>query len=117
LFGLPVLPEGIVLMRAITWGALGGAFGALTSLALAIRQREYESSANIGYFLRPVFGGMLGAIFFLLSQAGVLAGNVVWDNVQLGPVFLYVFAVLVGFKQDAVIEMMGNLVKTVLGRK
>jgi hypothetical protein len=117
LFGLPVLPEGIVLMRAIAWGALGGAFGALASLAGAIRHREYESSANLGYFARPIFGGILGAIFFLLSQAGIVGGNVVWNNVQLGPLFLYVFAVLVGFKQEAVTEMLGNLVKTVLGRK
>ena len=117
LFGLPVLPEGIVLMRAVTWGALGGAFGAMTHLVRSMRNREYESSSNPGYFLRPVFGGMLGAIFFLLSQAGVIAGNVVWDNVQLGPLFLYVFAVLVGFKQETVVEMLGNVVKTVFVRK
>jgi hypothetical protein len=117
LFGLPVLPEGIVLMRAITWGALGGAFGAMTSLASRIRNREYEASSNVGYFLRPVFGGILSSIFFLLSLAGIIGGYVVFNNTQLGPLFLYVFAVLIGFKQEAVIEILGNVVKTILGRK
>jgi hypothetical protein len=117
LFNLPVLPEGIVLMRALAWGALGGAFGALTNIVMAMRRHEYESAATLGYFARPVFGGILGGIFFLLSQAGVIAGPIVINNTSLGPLFLYVFAVLVGFKQEAVIERMGNWGRTVLGKK
>lgn len=117
LFGLPVLPESILLIRAVTWGILGGAFGAMTSMASAIRNREYESSANLGYFARPIFGGVLGGIFFLLSMAGVVGGDVIVNKVEVGPLFLYVFAVLVGFKQEAVVEMLGSLVRTVFGRK
>jgi len=117
LFNLPVLPEAIVLLRAMAWGALGGAFGALTNIVVSMRRREYESSANLGYFARPVFGGMLGGIFFLLSQAGVIAGPIVINNTPLGPLFLYVFAVLVGFKQEAVTEWMGNWGRPVLDKK
>jgi hypothetical protein len=117
LFGLPILPESIILARAVTWGSLGGAFGALASIASAIRNREYESSANLGYFARPIFGGILGGIFFLLSMAGVVGGNVIVNQVEMGPLFLYVFAVLVGFKQEAVAEMLGSLVRTVFGKK
>jgi hypothetical protein len=113
LFGLAVAPEAIVLMRAAAWGSIGGVLGALASMLWAVRRREYDPANDASYLARPVIGALLGGVLFLLSQAGVLAGNIVIGETQIGPIFLYVFAVLVGFGQDSVIEFFQNLLRTI----
>ncbi len=113
-FGLPVAPEAIVLMRAMSWGVVGGVLGAMTNLISAVRRSEYDPAHDVSYVARPLVGAIIGGIFFLLSQAGIVAGNIVVGDVQVGPVFLYVFAVLAGFGQDIVLESFRNLLRTVL---
>ncbi|MDE3088589.1 MAG: hypothetical protein KGJ80_04305 [Chloroflexota bacterium] len=113
LFGLEVAPEAIVLMRAVSWGVIGGVLGALVSVMWAIRRREYDPANDIGYFARPLIGALLGGVLFVLSQAGIVAGNVVIGTVKAGPLFLYVFAALVGFGQDTVLESLRDFLKTI----
>jgi hypothetical protein len=104
LFGLPVAPEGIVLLRAMAWGAQGGVLGAMWNIVWSVRHREYDSANNLGYFARPIVGAVLGAVLFLLSAAGVIAGDIVIGDVSAGPLFLYVFAVIAGLTQDSILE-------------
>jgi hypothetical protein len=113
LFGLAVAPELIVLLRAAAWGSIGGGLGAITSLVSTMRHREYDPASEAGYFARPLVGALLGGILFLLSQAGIVAGNIDIGDVHIGPIFLYVFAALAGFGQDGVIEFLSNLLKTI----
>jgi hypothetical protein len=112
LFGLTVAPQGIVLMRALAWGVVGGVLGALVLMIRAMRQREFDPAGDAGYFARPIVGALLGGVLFLLSQAGIVAGNIDIGDIHVGPIFLYVFAALVGFGQDTMIEFFWGLLKT-----
>jgi hypothetical protein len=113
LFGLPVVAELLVLLRAVGWGMIGGVIGALFNLPWFIQYREYDPAYALNYFLRPFVGALLGAILFLLSQAGILAGNLVIGDVKVGPIFLYVFAILAGFKQEYVGEFFDGVMRAI----
>ena len=113
LFGLPVAPAAIVLMRASAWGAIGGVLGALASIVSVVRRRELDPANDASYFARPIFGAILGSILFVLSQAGVIAGNIDIGDVHIGPIFLYVFAALAGFGQDIMLESLRNVLTTI----
>ena len=113
LFGLPVVTELLVLLRAVGWGMIGGGFGGLFNLPWFIQFREYDPAYALNYFMRPFVGALLGAILFLVSQAGILAGNLVVGDVKVGPIFLYVFAVLAGFKQEYVGEFFDGVMRAI----
>ena len=113
LFGLPVVAELVVLLRALGWGMIGGGFGGLFNLPWFIQFREYDPAYALNYFMRPFVGALLGAVLFLVSQAGILAGNLVVGDVKVGPIFLYVFAVLAGFKQEYVGEFLDGIMRAI----
>jgi hypothetical protein len=114
LFGLPVAADFIVLARAVGWGILGSVSGALYNLPRAVQLREYDAAYAMHYFARPFTGALLGALLFLLSQAGILAGTLVIGDVKIGPLFLYVFAFLVGLKQEYVGEFLDGVLRAAL---
>lgn len=116
LFGLPVAAELIVLIRTLGWGMIGGVIGALYNLTRFVQRREYDPAYAMHYFARPILGMLLGALLFVISQAGILAGNLIIGDFKAGPIFLYVFAVLAGFKQEYVGEFFDNLVKAMFGK-
>ena len=113
LFNLPVATEYVILLRALGAGMIGGVLGALYNLPWFIQFREYDPAYNMHYFARPLLGLVIGAVLFLISQAGILAGNIIIGDFRVGPIFLYVFAVLAGFKQEYVAEFIDNLMKAV----
>ncbi len=122
LFGIVVTPELIVMLRAIGWGGIGGVIGALYNMPWFVQFREYDPAYNMNYFARPLQGLLIGAVLFLLSQAGVLAGASVIPGLAatsepgeapVGPVFLYVLAALAGFKQEYVYEFLDSVLKMV----
>ncbi len=116
LFGLPVAPEFIVLLRTLGWGMIGGAMGAAYNITRDVQRREFDPAYTMHYFARPLIGLLYGAVLFVLSQAGILAGNIILGDFKVGPIFLYVFVVLAGFKQEYVGEFLDNLMKALLGR-
>lgn len=113
LFGLPVAPEFIILLRSIGWGIVGGVLGAIYNLPWFVQFREYDPAYNMDYFSRPFKGLLVGAVLYLVSQAGILAGNVALGDAKLGPIFLYVVAALAGFKQEYVTEFFDSLLKAI----
>lgn len=113
LFGLPIAPELIVLLRAAGCGVIGGVLGALYNLPWFIQFREYDPAYAMNYFARPFVGALLGLVLFLVSQAGILAGNLVVGDVKIGPIFLYVFAILAGFKQEYVGEFFDGIMRAI----
>lgn len=117
LFGLPVAADLVVLLRAIGWGIVGGVSGALYNLPRAVHLREYDAAYAMSYVARPFIGALLGAILFLLSQAGIVAGNLVVGDTKIGPIFLYVFAILAGFKQEYVGEFLDGVLRAVFRSK
>lgn len=117
LFGLPVAPDFLILLRALGWGMLGSMIGALYNLPRAIVWREYDSAYAMHYVARPFVGALLGALLFLLSQAGIVAGTLVIGDVKIGPIFLYVFAFLVGFKQEYVGEFFDGIMRAMFRSK
>jgi len=116
LFGLPVAMEFIVLLRALGWGMIGGAMGAAYNVTRDVQRREYDPASTMHYVARPLLGLLMGALLFVLSQAGILAGNLLIGDFKVGPIFLYVLAVLAGFKQEYVGEFLDNLMKAIVGR-
>lgn len=117
LFGLPVAAELLVLLRALGWAWLGGVLGALYNLPRAVQRREYDSAYAMSYFARPFIGALLGALLFLLSQAGILAGSLVIGDVNIGPIFLYIFAILAGYKQEYVGEFFDGILRAMFRAK
>ncbi|MBM3129149.1 MAG: hypothetical protein FJ009_11075 [Chloroflexi bacterium] len=117
LFGLPVVADLVVLLRAVGWGMIGGVIGGLFNLPWFVQYREYDPAYALNYFLRPFVGALLGAILFLLSQAGIVAGNLVIGDVKVGPIFLYVFAILAGFKQEYVGEFFDGVMRAMFRSK
>lgn len=113
LFGLPINSELLVLLRALGWGMVGGVFGAMTGLPRSVQSRDYDPAYDMNYFAHPFIGLLIGAVLFVISEAGILAGNVVIGNFQVGPIFLYVFAALAGFKQEYVVEFFDGILKAV----
>jgi hypothetical protein len=120
LFGVPVASELLTLIRAIGWGGIGGVIGAFYNLPWFIQYRAYDPAYNTNYFVRPLLGVLIGAVLFLLSQAGVIAGNAFLPalpgssgttQIPIGSIFLYLFAVLAGFKQEYVLEFLDNILK------
>jgi hypothetical protein len=117
LFGLPVANEFIILLRALGWGMIGGVIGALSNFTRYVQQRDYDPAYEMHYFARPLIGALLGLVLFVLSQAGILAGNLIIGDFKVGPIFLYVFAILAGFKQEYVTDFFDNLMKTIFKSK
>ncbi len=114
LFGLPVAQEFVVLLRATGWGVVGGVLGAIYNLPWFFQFREYDPAYNMDYFARPFKGLLVGAVLFLISQAGILAGNVVLPgDIKIGSFLLYVIAALAGFKQEYVTEFFDSVLKTI----
>lgn len=117
LFGLPVAPALVVLLRAMGWGILGSVIGALYNLPRAIVWREYDSAYAMHYVARPFIGALLGTLLFLFSQAGIVAGTLVIGDVHVGPIFLYVFAFLAAFKQEYVGEFFEGILRAMFPRR
>jgi hypothetical protein len=117
LFGLPINSDLLVLLRALGWGMIGGVFGAITGLPRSVQSRDYDPASNMNYFGHPFIGLLLGAVLFVISEAGILAGNIVIGNFQVGPIFLYVFAALAGFKQEYVVEFFDEILKAVFRKQ
>lgn len=122
LFGLPIAPEIVVLARAVGWGGLGGVVGAMYNLPWFVQYRDFDPAYSMNYFSRPLQGLVIGGLVFLVSEAGIFAGNIIIPGVSganasgeipVGPVFLYVLAALAGFKQEYVYEFLDNILKTV----
>ncbi len=114
LFGLPVAPQANILVRALGWGIIGGVLGALYNITWFIQFREYDPAYTMDYFARPFKGMIVGGVLFVISEAGIIAGNVTLpNNIQLGPIFLYAIAALAGFKQEYVTEFFDSLLKSV----
>ena len=122
LFGLPVAPELLTLMRAAGWGAIGGVIGALYNLPWFLQYREYDPAYTMNYFMRPLLGFLIGAILFLISQAGIIAGNAFIPalpgtngptEIPVGPIFLAIFAVLAGFKQEYVFQFFDDVLRSI----
>ncbi len=121
LLEIPVGADFAILLRAVGWGGIGGVIGALYNLPWFIQFREYDPAYNMNYVARPPQGMLIGAILFLLSQAGILAGNTVIPglgmtpeaSISVGPVVLYLIAALAGFKQEYVYQFFDNLLKTI----
>ncbi len=118
IFGILINPTFTVPLRAIGWGVIGGVIGALYAMLRTIQRREYDPAGEPGFFARPVLGGLIGAVLFLLSQAGILAGGgaspeIKPDEIPVGPVLLNLFAAFAGFKQEYVFEFFDNLLRSI----
>jgi hypothetical protein len=122
LLGMPLAPEFIILMRSVGWGGIGGVIGALYNMPWFFQFREYDPGYNSNYFARPLQGLIIGAILFLITEAGVFAGSIVTpvlggtlppNQTPAGPVFLYALAALSGFKQEYVYEFLDGVLRSI----
>jgi hypothetical protein len=117
LFGLPVAAELLVFLRALGWGMIGGVVGGMYNMTRYLQRREYDPAYTMHYFARPMVGSLIGATLFVLSQAGILAGNLIVGEFSVGPVFLYVFALLAGFKQEFIGDFLDKLTQVIFRRE
>jgi hypothetical protein len=117
---------GFVVLACALWGGVGGIVDALTALHTHVANRDFDLKFRPWYFLHPLIGFSLGAIIFLIMQAGLLAV----DNTQLkeasdtassgitvgGTVLPIAVAFLAGFKQNSAFEFISRIVKSVFSK-
>lgn len=102
-FLLRLVPVVTPLLRGIGLGMLGGAAMALYQLSQHISRREYDSAFNSKYALSPLFGALIGAVFYLLSLLGIIAApNALGITVEPYSL-MYLFALLGGVFNDVLI--------------
>ncbi len=104
---------------AMLAGASGGVFGAFWALYKHIaNDQDFDRQHTMWYIGSPITGGLAGIAIFFLSHAGALSmGLTNSGGTQAGLVdpnwFLWVVALLAGFKQNVVLDLFARLVKLI----
>ena len=110
-----------VALACALWGGLGGVVDALFALHTHFSDQDFDLRYRPWYFLHPLQGFSLGAVVFLLVQAGLLAVSdkalaetTTASTSELGITALPIaMAFLAGFKQNAAYEFIGRIVKSI----
>jgi hypothetical protein len=113
LFALPYffrfVPFLEPLMSAAGLGLVGGSVAALFQASRGISRREYDAAFTPKYAISPLFGALLGAVMYLLSQLGILAApnalGITFEPFAL----MFLFALIAGFFNDVIIGSIRGL--------
>jgi hypothetical protein len=116
---------GAGILSCAIWGGIGGVVDALIALNSHFTNQDFDKQYEYWYYLHPFIGMSLGAIVYLVLQAGLAtisnsntaAGNGT-STVQVGiTAFSISVAFLAGFKQNAAIEFLSRVVKSVFQKE
>jgi Putative Ig domain len=99
---IQLLRESRLMLLVLFTGAFGACMSGLPSLANYLGDRKLVESWFTFYLVRPLVGGGIAFIFYLVIRGGFLAGTDV-DTVAVNPFGLAAVAALVGMFSDSAI--------------
>jgi len=111
------------ILACAIWGCLGGIVDALKGLIEHFTYQDFDRQFQSWYFLHPLLGLSLGAVVYLIFQAGLASvGNSVSTTgtvtVQVGITALsIVIAFLAGFKQTSAIAFISSVGDSIFSSK
>jgi len=111
------------ILACAIWGCLGGIVDALKGLIEHFTYQDFDRQFQSWYFLHPLLGLSLGAVVYLIFQAGLASvGNSVSTTgtvtVQVGITALsIVIAFLAGFKQTSAIAFISSVGDSIFNSK
>jgi hypothetical protein len=113
------------ILACAIWGGVGGVVDALVALNYHFVNQDFDKQYEPWYYLHPLIGMSLGAIIYLVLQAGLATisnSNTTAASdtgaVQVGiTAFSIAVAFLAGFKQTAAIEFLSRIVKSVFQKE
>ncbi len=97
------------LISATGLGLVGGSIAALFQLSRGIARRELDPGNLSKYALSPLFGALVGAVMYLLSVLGILAAPNALGMTFEPFALMYLFALLGGFFNDAILGAIRGL--------
>ncbi len=110
-------------LACAVWGCLGGIVDAFQALIEHFTDQDFDRQFQSWYFLHPLMGISLGAVVYLIFQAGLASvGNSVATNstttVHVGITALsIVVAFLAGFKQTSAIAFVSGIGDSIFNGK
>jgi len=110
-------------LACAVWGCLGGIVDAFQALIEHFTDQDFDRQFQSWYFLHPLMGVSLGAVVYLIFQAGLASvGNSVATTgsatVQVGITSLsIVVAFLAGFKQTSAIAFVNGIGDSIFNSK
>ncbi len=111
------------ILACAVWGCLGGIVDAFMALMEHFTNRDFDRQFQSWYFIHPLMGISLGAIVYLIFQAGLASvGNSVTTTgtatVQVGITALSIaVAFLAGFKQTSAIAFISGIGDSIFNSK
>ncbi len=101
-------------------GGLGGCLYNLRGLVKHSTDGDHSTNYNLGYYLRPISGGINGLIVFFLLLGGALAFNIGVDAANGPPAWstftgrlpYIVFAILAGYSANEFMQKMKEVAQT-----
>jgi hypothetical protein len=111
------------ILACAVWGCLGGIVDAFMALMEHFSSRDFDRQFQSWYFIHPLMGISLGAVVYLIFQAGLASvGNSVSTTgtatVQVGITALsIVVAFLAGFKQTSAIAFISGVGDSIFNSK
>lgn len=111
--GLSLSYHGLVLLVAMLMGALGGIIG-VGKTFLTVGEADPPPS---DYFIRPVFGAVLGFVAFLMFKSGQSLLSMASTDDQLNPFPIALLGVVSGLMAKDVIASIENWGERVFGQK
>jgi hypothetical protein len=98
------------------WGGLGGVIGAFYSLYWHVAKvRDFDKQYVMWYIVQPPIGLLLGAVVYLILGSNFLAmQGMTQDNQTVTvPLFPYAVAVIAGFRQRFILEMIDRVIQVI----
>ena len=114
---------GAGILACAIWGCLGGIVDAFMALMGHFTSQDFDGQFQSWYFLHPLLGLSLGAVVYLIFQAGLASvGNSVSTTgtatVQVGITALSIaVAFLAGFKQTSAIAFISGIGDSIFNSK
>lgn len=112
----PFSREQSILLVAFLFGILGGATHGFASLMNFRGQRRLFKSWTLWYFGRPLLGGMMAVIFYVVVRAGLFSGAAS-SNYAVNVYGVAAFSALAGLFTDAATEKLGEVFETIFATK
>jgi len=104
-----------LLILSLLFGILGGSTHGLSSLMDFRGQRRLFRSWSLWYFGRPILGGMVSMIFYLVVRAGFFSGSASSNDANLYGIAAV--STLVGMFTDQATNKLSELFKTLFVTK
>jgi len=108
----------LVCLACAAWGGIGGVIDAFCSMHMHFSKQDFDTRFLPWYFLHPILGVSLGAVIFLILQAGLLTVSQTTlkegETSSLGTTALPIaFAIFAGFRQNVALDFISRIIRTI----